>query len=216
MLRLSEIARSHGGKLPWNEFERVTKDFGVHGKNLRDILILCERKGIKFVDEHEPIDFVGKLETFFDCAELLSKTSRSHDGKISWHELNTIAQSFDLDDAQTLDKLSTFCQRAGIKLTNEQLAPVVEHVKPAPEIDLDALINKLLSNVAKPAAGHDEIISALIERHKRNGRLTWSDLEWSESSKVSTRPRPLSKNPLPSLKNLNRRPSYARQKLSRL
>ena len=50
----------------------------------------------------------------------------------------------------------------GIKLTNERLTPVeekpVEQVESARELDLDALINNILSNVANPSESCDEIV----------------------------------------------------------
>ena len=183
LLRLLETAWANNNKIYWGDFEHVTQDFGAQDKLnvLHELSILCERRGIKLVHDFDLFVNVDRLDNLFDCAKTLSDTARARDNKLSWSELDAIAQRFGLDDAETLDALLNFCQRTGIKLTNEQLAPVeekpVEPVEPVHELDLDGLINNILSNVAQPAESRDKIVAAVIDEHKRNGRLTWEDFE---------------------------------------
>ncbi|MBR1805024.1 MAG: hypothetical protein IJ774_01410, partial [Selenomonadaceae bacterium] len=153
LLRLLETAWADDGKLHWDDFERVTQDLSASDKLnvLRELLIVCDQRGIKLV---------GKFETFFECTEALSKTARSQGGKISWSEFNAIAQRFSLNNAATLDELSTFCQCAGIQLTNERLAPVVDEAEP--------------SSVTRT----NKIVECLLDKQKQNGgRLTFGDFD---------------------------------------
>ena len=145
LIRLLQIARANNNTITWDDFERVTQNFAAHDKLkvIRELLIFCSRRGINFVEEYAAINLVGNAKTFCDCMEALSDTARSHDGKISWDELNTTAQRFGLNDAATVDKLSTFCQRAGIQLTNKP--STVDEAEPS---TVDEIAEELFDSVA--------------------------------------------------------------------
>ena len=92
---LIETAQAHGGKLPFNDLERIIQAFGVESdvEKIDEILNICEHEGISIIDEEAPLEDTGESveddlfaeeitleqEDFFDSAESFETDSLFED-----------------------------------------------------------------------------------------------------------------------------------------